>query len=293
METQLKESVLYLQNFAPLIQLWAGICLLFFYESFLEKSPFSALCDEIRNLYNNFKNQYNGLIPIDAISANEYVKDHWSNNFVPTIKCVASLCFFYSAFILAFIGIECNPNYGADYYCALQVMNTIVWIYLVAAIFFYKSKIFHGFTTSIILSISLLVYFHFHFILNDFCASYVCIGDVWNKNCVTIYTVFTCIGGVLLVCFRLLLSWVVLQCQKYSVKRMDKEMRVFANYNLGRIKINDLPKKKVKKIINRCTTAISNGEEQNFGNETFNKYMNKEVEEEYYDFTSKWWTKLY
>lgn len=293
MEPHLNEHVLYLQGFAPLIQLWAGICLLFFYEPFLNKSPFSSLCKEIRQLYEDFNNRYNGLIPTSIISADEYVKDHWSNNFLPTIKCVASLCFFYSAFILAFIGIECKPDYGGDYYCALQVMNTIVWIYLVAALFFYKLKIFHGFTTSIILSILLLVYFHFHFTLKVFCASYVCIGDVWDKSCITIYTLFTCIGGVLLVCFRLLMSWSVLQCQRLSVKRMDKEMRVFANYNLGRITITDLPKKKVKKIMKRCTNAINNGEVQNFNNETFNKYMSKEVEVEYNDFTSKWWTKLY
>ena len=34
------ESTLYLTSFAPLIQLWAGICLLFFYCELLDKSPF-------------------------------------------------------------------------------------------------------------------------------------------------------------------------------------------------------------------------------------------------------------
>ena len=68
------DSILYLQGFAPLIQLWAGICLLFFYESLLNKSPFTALCDDIHNLYKIFINQYNGLIPDETISFNEYIK---------------------------------------------------------------------------------------------------------------------------------------------------------------------------------------------------------------------------
>lgn len=75
MMEQPPNEVLYLQGFAPLIQLWAGICLLFFYESLLDKSPFSSLCKEIRQLYQDFINQYNGLIPSTVISADEYVKD--------------------------------------------------------------------------------------------------------------------------------------------------------------------------------------------------------------------------
>ena len=49
---------------------------------------------------NNFKNKYNGLIPQNTISVDEYAKDHWSSNTLPTIKCIASTCFFYSVFIL-------------------------------------------------------------------------------------------------------------------------------------------------------------------------------------------------
>lgn len=290
---QLEDSELYLQGFAPLIQLWAGICLLFFYESLLNKSPFTSLCVEIRTLYDDFKNQYNMLIPLDVVGSDEYVKDHWSNNFVPTIKCVASLCFFYSAFVLAFIGIEANESLGGVYYCALQVMNTVVWLYLIAALLLYKKKIFHGFISSIVLSILLLEYFHFHFGINDFCSSFFNLGSIWSKSHITIYTVFTCISGVFLVCFRLFISWFVLQCQKKSVNNIYKEFRVFADYNLGKIKRDALPKKKLGRIMKRCTEKFSNGEISAIDAKAFLDAMKDEVAKEYRDFTKRWWIRLY
>ncbi len=290
---QLNKNILYLQGFAPLIQLWAGICLLFFYESLLEKSPFSSLCKEIRQLYQDFINQYNGLIPETVISADEYVKDHWSRNFVPTIKCMASMCFFYSAFILAFIGIEGNNNYGGAYYCALQVMNTIVWLYLIGAIIFYKVKIFHGFMSSIIMSAILLLYFHFHFAINNSCTDFICFGNVWNKSDITIYTVFTCIGGVLLICGRLFVSWFILQCQERSVRSINKKFRIFADYNLGRIKRGELPQKELKRIMKICNEKFNKNEVQAIDATVFSEAMKEEIAKEYRDFTTRWWLKLY
>jgi|InofroStandDraft_1065614.scaffolds.fasta_scaffold01582_14 hypothetical protein len=286
-------EVLYLQGFAPLIQLWAGICLLFFYESLLDKSPFSSLCKEIRQLYQDFINQYNGLIPSTVISADEYVKDHWSSNFVPTIKCMASMCFFYSAFILAFIGIEGNNNYGGAYYCALQVMNTIVWLYLLGAIIFYKVKVFHGFISSIVMSVVLLIYFHFHFAINNTFVDFLCLGNVWDESEITIYTVFTCIGGILLICGRLLVSWLILQCQKWSVRSINQKFRIFADYNLGRIKRGELPQKEFKRIMDICNEKFSNNEIQAIDATVFSEAMKEEIAKEYRDFTTRWWLKLY
>ena len=287
------ETVLYLQGFAPLIQLWAGICLLFFYESLLDVSPFSDLCKKIRNLYNNFKNQYNGLILENAISADEYVKDHWNNNLVPTIKCIASMCFFYSVFILAFIGIEGCDNYGSEYYCALQITNTIVLIYLFCAIIFYKAKAFHGFVPSIILTVLLLIYFHFHFHINEFCISYFSIGSVWEKSQITIYTIFTCISGILLVCLRLFISWIVLQLQRISIYFINKEFKVFVDYNLGKIQRDKLPKRNLSNIMRRCNDKFKKGDISAIDHEAFLTEMKNEVANEYKDFTNKWWIKLF
>ena len=45
-------------GFAPLIQIWAGICLLFFYEGLLKKSPLDSTLKQIENLYNDFVSRY-------------------------------------------------------------------------------------------------------------------------------------------------------------------------------------------------------------------------------------------
>ena len=203
------------------------------------------------------------------------------------------MCFFYSAFILAFIGIEGNQEYGGIYYCALQVMDTIVWFYLVGAIIFYKVKIFHGFTSSIILSVALLLYFHLHFTINDVCINFLCFGDLWSKSDITIYTVFTCIGGILLICCRLFVSWIILQCQKRSVYAINKEFRVFANYNLGRIKRNKLPQKKLSRIMKICNDKFKRNEIQAIDTTAFLDAMKEEIANEYRDFTNRWWLKLY
>lgn len=47
-----------LVNFAPLIQLWAGICLLFFYEPILKNFPLSKLYEEKQNLIVSFLGKY-------------------------------------------------------------------------------------------------------------------------------------------------------------------------------------------------------------------------------------------
>lgn len=286
------DSILYLQGFAPLIQLWAGICLLFFYESLLNKSPFTALCDDIHNLYKIFINQYNGLIPDETISFNEYIKDYWNHDLVPTINCTASTCFFYSVFILAFIGIEECADYGGNYYCALQITNSFIWIFLIGATLFNKYRLFHGFVPSIVLIIVILIYFHFHFQINGFCLKYISFGEAWSHSTITIYTVFTCISGIILVCFLLSVSWLALRLRRWSLRKVNKEFKVFVEYNLGIIGRNQLPKNKLKKILNRCNEKFTKEDIDIIDNDAFLKEMKRVIADEYKDFTNKWWRKL-
>lgn len=279
-------AILLLQGFASLIQLWAGICLLFFYESLLEVSPFTTICKEIRSLYHDFINRYNGLIPEGVISVDEYVKDHWSSNIAPTIKCVASVCFFYSVFILAFIGIEKCQNYGANYYHALQFTNTLVIVYLVNAIIFYKRKVFHGIKPSIVLIIIILLYFHFHFYIFTESFSFL------NKSQITIYTVFTCISGILLVCLRLFISWCVLKFQIISLSNINKKFRDFVDFNLGNIQLNELSKRKRGKLMKQCNKKFEKGEIDNIDYNTILTEMKNEIAKEYKEFTNNWWIKV-
>lgn len=291
MTPQLDNNPLLLQGFAPLIQLWAGICLLFFYESLLTVSPFSKLRDSVRNLYKNFLNQYNGLLPTDAIDANEYVKDLWSGNFVPTIKCVASICFFYSAFILAYIGIEPTT---LSYVGALPIMNTLVIAYVILAMLLYKKPIFHGFTTSVIFAAFILLYFHFHQSINGFFVNHnVVLGEQLSISNTTIYTLFTCIIGIIVVCGRMALSWAILRLQRRSVSKIYQLFFIFAEYTLGIRGIDQLPKSIREQVMTNCSKKFTNGEIPNIDTEIYLKTLKEYISKRYYEFTKKWWIGLY
>lgn len=63
----------------------------------------------------------------------------------------------------------------------------------------------------------------------------------------------------------------------------------FAEYNLGRIKLIDLPKNIRDSIMQRCCDAFSQSEENAITPETVKKYMKEEVKDEYNAFTHKKW----
>lgn len=97
----------------------------------------------------------------------------------------------------------------------------------------------------------------------------------------------------MLICVRLLVSWIILQCQKWSVCKINKEFRVFADYNLGKIKRDALPKKKLGRIMKRCNDKFSKNEIAAIDAAAFLDAMKEEVAKEYSDFTTRWWLKLY
>lgn len=80
-----------LTPFAPLIQLLAGIYLLFFYEQLLSKSPLHATRERIRNQYQNFLFNYVELLPHDAVGkADSLIKNVWSD-FLLAIRNISAL----------------------------------------------------------------------------------------------------------------------------------------------------------------------------------------------------------
>ena len=160
-------DILYLREFAPLIQLWAGLCALFFYQSLLKKSPLHTYRNSIKELYDGFIMKYSIFIPADKqLQGDEYVEDKWKN-LLPTIKNMAILCFFYSAFILVYIGIE-NCSLYEHYYQVFQVLNIIISVYFILAMLFPKCKIFHSIYTVYIIVVFIIIYLQIHFLINVF-----------------------------------------------------------------------------------------------------------------------------
>lgn len=129
--------VLDLQFFTPLIQLWAGICLLFFYQPFLKRFPLRAqlfkISDEIDLLFNV---ELQGVL-IDESGRPKYLytRINWDEFFL-NIKNMAALTFFYCIFLLTYLGIEKNYNdrhlffYHSQDTLFLCVVNIAIIVYL-------------------------------------------------------------------------------------------------------------------------------------------------------------------
>lgn len=70
-------------NFAPLIQLWAGICLLFFYEPLLTKFPLTKLQEEKQTLITDFLGKYQAYLTNEQLAEGyKMLKSTWDIFFI-------------------------------------------------------------------------------------------------------------------------------------------------------------------------------------------------------------------
>lgn len=191
-------GVISLTNFAPLIQLWAGFCLLFFYETLFKHSPLANLVEGLKKLHKEFVMECIDFIPKEQIiDVDKYAKDNWEEHLLPTIKNLASLTFFYSVFILIFIGIENVKGLGDHYIYALQPINWLIIIYAVVAALCVKAKIFHTYWTPIIGIILIVGYFHKYDQINTWLVYHSCyIGEYWSPSSISVFTLFTLFSGL-------------------------------------------------------------------------------------------------
>lgn len=96
-----QQVLIFLTYFTPLIQLWAGICLLFFYVKLLDHSPLESHIDKVSEDLLEIRNRFQGIIDDDK---NLDFSLKWGEYFLPRVKNMAALTFFYCLFILLAIG---------------------------------------------------------------------------------------------------------------------------------------------------------------------------------------------
>lgn len=93
----------------PLIQLWATISVLFFYQPFFRKHPLEPQLDELNESLERFYEQFQGFIFIPNPEENKplfyynYLSIRWDGFFL-SIKRMTALIFFYSIFLLFYLG---------------------------------------------------------------------------------------------------------------------------------------------------------------------------------------------
>lgn len=280
-------GVITLTNFAPLIQLWAGFCLLFFYETLFKHSPLANLVEGLKKLHKDFEMEY-----IDFISRNEimdvdkYAKDNWDEHLFPTIKNLAALTFFYSVFILIFIGIENVDGLGNHYLKALQPINWFILLYTLSAAIFVKAKLFHTYWTPIISILLVIGYFHQFDRINTWLADHVCcLGDYWSPSHIAVFTLFTLFSGLAVVLLRLLAVWWNLNSKRRSLKTLNVNCTLLAAVMIRSKNLNDLPKKLKNKIQPKINEKLS---EESETNDVIQASIREEILEEYMTLQVGW-----
>lgn len=267
-------------NFAPLIQLWAGFCLLFFYETLFKHSPLANLVEGLKKLHKEFVMEYIDFIPREQIiDVNKYAKDNWEEHLLPTIKNLAALTFFYSVFILIFIGIENVEGLGSHYLKALQPISWFILIYTLSAAIFVKAKLFHTYWTPIIGILLVIGYFHRFDRINTWLADHICrLGDYWSPSDITVFTLFTLFSGLAVVLLRLLAVWWNLNRKRRSLKTLNVNCTLLAAVMIRSKNVNDLPKKLRNKIQPKINEKLS---EESETNDVIQSSIKEEILEEY------------
>lgn len=121
----------------PLIQLWATISVLFFYQSFFAKHPLEPQLNNLNKSIERFYEQYQGFIKVPS---NNYLSVKWDNFFI-SIKRMTTLIFFYSIFLLFYLGLYKNNQelFYKQNLCCSQELSPSQELYHTNDIFFLTS----------------------------------------------------------------------------------------------------------------------------------------------------------
>ncbi len=165
-------------NFAPLIQLWAGICLLFFYENLFHVTPFENFVNKYEYKLNMFLQHYGEL--------KEYPKPnyayYWKQRIWPAIQCLACLLFCFSIILLLYIGINKDTIESEKFLFAISC-----WFFIFELLFLagYKNHIFRTYwfpSIWVILGIIISIFIPKSFMSLFFNANLSCITIFFEMN---------------------------------------------------------------------------------------------------------------
>lgn len=233
---------IFLNGFAPLIQLWAGICLLFFYEKFLDLSPFAKSIADIQKNLKQFFMSYINFIPNKYLGLKKEFRclDPWP--FLrSTIKNLAYVSFAYAVILLCYIGIEQHPVY-ATYGCTFQVLDVLFILYVICATLGYKLRFFHSVKTAVVFIAILVTYFHFHIPVNNFLLSHgLCIGDYYSKSNLTVITIFVAVSPVFCIGLLLLILDYIWKRKMNNIATLRQNIDLMFDVLGGFKEIKELP----------------------------------------------------
>lgn len=125
-----QQPYLFLGNFIQLVQLWAAICLLFFYVPLLTSTPLKKALEKLYNNFKEFAANHNVAV---TDSKKLYDPTKWNKTFHPRIKSMAAMSFFYCVFLLVYIGAirTWKSFYPIQHPSFLVISNCLIFLYLI------------------------------------------------------------------------------------------------------------------------------------------------------------------
>ena len=146
---------LFLTSFAPLLQIWGGICVLFFYHDLFAKSPLKnkwmkSLLGLKECCFSLFTPKYKELLPeeIDPESLSSSIEEKVDSDYTGplwqivrrAVYNLAKFGFFHVIILLLYIGFECFSPFKEMYH-ALLLTNLIAILYIVLNFGLYKKRL--------------------------------------------------------------------------------------------------------------------------------------------------------
>lgn len=311
-----QQALRFLMNFTPLIQLWAGICLLFFYLKLLEKSPLHSHIKKANKKFNKLEDriryQIQGIIYNNKKSTKANLSAKWQRHFVPRVKNMAALTFFYCLFIILATGFERYCKYELNSTTKPACAHPIYLITTSACILFYniicssvdlrirkkvkisrkwlntsfiiKLRPFHTYITPISYSIFLFI---LYFVLFKYTESGLYgLVDWISKKCngepyvvILLLITLTLITGMLSVLIYIIRDWMKLLIMSVKIDRLSRDITsLFKVYN------NPLLFEKLPKVIqNRCRRFHNKkkNERVNFSRKQMMQFIEFEIKNRY------------
>lgn len=297
---EVERKVLYfLYYFTPLIQIWAGICLLFFYQKLLENSPLNShikkVNDKCEDIIQKIVKKYQ--IKFCGKRRNlSLIFTNW-NEFVPRIKNMAALTFFYSLFILFVLclGNFHKENGGNIVSVYLITTSLVVAIYLLICSSFNikigkktagketQLRIFHNYLTPIIYVVFFIIPLYFLYFKNaeSFILGYL--QERYNSDTVLIIIslliLLTSLLGVISVIIYITKDWIWIELKKNKFKTLSKNVNSLYGALLHQDPLKEMPKNYQKKINHHLSKQL--GKSGQVTRKDLEKFIEDEIQNEY------------
>ena len=226
------ESHLYLYNFAPILQLWAGICLLFFYEKLLlANNPFEKSKQKcVKKIYDaygrirrmamtRFQSYFIDsetdeikippqLQPLKNPNSDKKLDKYWMG-FRRYVYNTAIVSFFYAVIVMCVAAAE-KYDYLVvnNYYKVLLVTNSMVVLHFLIISITYKSRFSQCVWTHVCFLLSVFAYIHIHMWLRNYVYMEYDIKP-WcsiGNGTVVIWTLASCLIGMIFILVNISLA---------------------------------------------------------------------------------------